>query len=134
MESDSPSGWMYKPFSSVILICSINGERLTLWMDVQPFLSVILNQWRATHKLDGCTAILVSDSDLLNQWRVTHPLDGCTAILVSDSDLLNQWRATHRLDGCTAILVSDSDLLNQWRATHNLDVFPIYPVSKFMST
>ena len=57
-------------------------------------------------------------------------LDGCSAILVSGSDLLKHWRGTHILDGCSALLVSGSDLLNHWRVTYILDVFPIYLISK----
>jgi len=46
--------------------------------------------------------------DLLEQWRATHKLDACSAIVASDFDLLEQWRATHKLDACSAIVVNGS--------------------------
>ena len=61
-------------------------------MGVQSFLSVVskmLKDRRVTHILDGCSALLVSDSDLLKKdWRETHILDKCSAILIIGSDLL----------------------------------------------
>ena len=62
-------------------------------MGVQSFLSVVskmLKDRRATHILDGCSALLVSGSDLLKKkdWRETHILDKCSAILIIGSDLL----------------------------------------------
>ena len=88
-------------------MCSNTGERLTSWMGVQPFLSVsdLLNHWRGTHNLDGCSAVLVSVSDLLKHWRATHLLDGCSAILVSVSDLLKHCKGTGMLDRHLATLV-----------------------------
>jgi len=68
--------------------------------------------WRGTHKLEWCSAILVSGSDPLKHWERdsgTHILKECSAILISGSDLLKHWRGTHMLEGCSAILISESD-------------------------
>ena len=37
-------------------------EGLTFWMHVLVSTSDLLKYWRGTHKLDSCSAILVSDS------------------------------------------------------------------------
>ena len=85
--------------------------------------SDLLKHWRETHKLDGCSPLLISDSgsDLLQHWRETHWLDGCSPVLVSGSDLLKHWRETHCLDGCSPLIVSGSDLFEDWKETHSLD-------------
>ena len=85
---------------------------LLMWTGIQPFLSVDLicsNREQLT-KLDRHSA-LVSGSDLLKHWRATHKLDRHSAILVSRSDLLKHWKATHSLDRHSALLVKGSDLL-----------------------
>ena len=109
--------WMHvQPFSSVVLICSNSVERLTRWMHVQPFLSVVLIGSNIGVRLTNCysgTADLVSSSELIQQWRATHRLDAWTVIFVSGSDPLKQWRTTNQLDACTAVLISGSDPLKQ---------------------
>ena len=104
----------------------------------------LLKHQRWTHKLDGCsvilisgcdsnieegltswmdvqpmTAILVSGSNLLKQ-RKTHtlPVDECSAFLISGSDLHKHWRGTHALNGCS-LLVSGCDLLKHWEGLTN---------------
>ena len=61
-------------------------------MDVQPFLSVVL----VAPKLNGLTCWMhvqiVSGSDWLKNWRETHFLDSCSAILVSGSNQLKHWK------------------------------------------
>ena len=111
-------------FSSVILIRSKTGERLTPWMvSHSHHWSDLLNlkDCIATHKLNGYSTILVSSSDPLIDWRATHFLNGCSAILIIGSDLLKDWRATYTLNGCSAIPISGSDLLKDRRETHSLD-------------
>ena len=58
--------------------------------------------------------VQVSGCDHLKYWRATHRLDECSVILVNGYNHLKHWRATHNLDGCLAILVSGSDLLKHW--------------------
>ena len=114
-------------------------------------MDLICSNIGGTHILDGCSAILVSGSDLLKAsntgegltrwmpvgvqpfWSVdvtqicsnigTHKLNGCSALLVSGlgCDVLKHWRGTHMLDGCSAFLVSGSDPLKHWRETHKLN-------------
>ena len=74
-----------------------------------------------THKLDKCSPVLISGSDLFKHCIDTHSLDVCSPILVSDSELLKHWRATYILDGCSPVLVSGTDLLKHWGMTHCLD-------------
>ena len=45
------------------------------------------HQWRATHSLVTCSAIL-NDFDLLKHLRVTHSLDVCSVIFVKGSNIL----------------------------------------------
>ena len=44
-------------------------------------------------------SVLISNSHQLKNWRATHSLDVCSAILIIGSDLLKDWRVTHILDG-----------------------------------
>lgn len=46
------------------------------------------HQWRATHSLVTCLAILINDFDLLKHLRVTHSLDVCSVIFVNGSNIL----------------------------------------------
>ena len=75
-------------------------------------------------------SVSTSSSDLLKQ-RATHKLDACSAILVSDSDLLKYGtrRATHKLDVCSAIFFSDLLKHIGCRATHILDTYSTNLVS-----
>jgi hypothetical protein len=86
----------------VVLTCSNTKEQLTRWMNVQP--------------------------DLLKHWRATHFLGGCSAILVSNSNLIENWRVTHKLERCSASSVILIGLITGERLT--CYVFPIYLVSK----
>ena len=73
-------------------------------MHVQHFVSdyhlPVLKHWRQTHRLNVCSAILISGSYLLKHWRATHNLDKYSVVHISDSDLLTNkyWRATHKLE------------------------------------
>ena len=90
--------------------------------------------------LDGCSAILVSGSNLLkrlendslsgwvfshsHQWqmlRATHQLEGCSAILVSCSDLHHKHWSNLLAGQGSSSLISGHDLLHHWRVTHILD-------------
>ena len=82
-------------------------EWLTIWMHVQPFLSVVLIcSWRVTHMLDRQFSSVV-----LKQWSDSHP-GHMLATLISGSHLIKHWRTTHLLDTCSATLVSVSICLN----------------------
>ena len=94
--------------------------------------------WRATHILNGYSAVLVNGSDLLKH---SHP--GCLFIqspqssqsaqsLKSDSHTewegvhSHQWfwsaqtlEATHILNACSTIFISGSDLLKNWSNSHS---------------
>lgn len=136
-----------QPFPSVVLICSKTGEKLTLYINIQPL--SLLKDWRGTHILDGCSAALISGSDQLKDWSVTHSLHRCSCQWFSSAQ---NWRATYSLDGCSVTFISGSNLFKNWRVTHildvpksvilwsaerlesdslaGMDVFPIYLVSK----
>ena len=64
-------------------------ERLTSWIHVQPFLSVVLicSNTEETHKLNVGSAIM-SVVVICSKLERTHILDGCLAILVGGSTLL----------------------------------------------
>ena len=114
--------WMcIHPFSSVVLICSNTREQLTAWMHVYPILSVVsdpLKHWRATHSLDAYSSILVSGS------LVPSNSEGWLTIWMhvhpSLSVVLIPSNTTHILYTCSPSLVSDSNLVKQWRATYIL--------------
>ena len=96
--------------SAISSVIWSNIERLTSWICVQPFSSVVLTcPDTSREKLTSwiaCSAILISGFDLLKHQKVTYNLDMCSAILVSSSELIKQLRATHNLDACSAILIN----------------------------
>lgn len=131
--------------SGIVILSSHTGKRLTDWIHVQVFSSVVLifKHEETTHFLDAFSDILISDSDLLKHWRdslsgsmfshshqglwytqtperETHFLDACPAILVSDFVSAQTWEA-HHLDVYSTILISSSYQLKHRRATHSLD-------------
>ena len=101
-------------FLLVILIRSNTGK-LTRWMQVQLFLSVVLIFFNGWEKLTTwiCQPFTSVAVVLLKYWSATHILNMCSSVLISNSHLLKHWRTTHFLNACSNILVSgsESDLL-----------------------
>ena len=98
LERDSPSGWAFSQPNQLLG----SGEKL-----------------ESNSPLEWCSAKFFSSWDLVKHWRATHRLDGCSAnLVVSLSGQVNYWRATHSLHRCFQPTLS-----LDWRATHLLDEF-----------
>ena len=76
------TSWMdVHPFLSVVLICSSAGERLTYWMGVHRFLSVVL--------------ICSSTGEQLTAWIGVHPFLSMVLICSSTGERLTSWMGVH---------------------------------------
>ena len=122
------TAWMHvQSFSSVVLICSNTREGLTLWMHVQPFLSAVLiclNHWRGTHILDPrCTSSHSCQWSWSAQALKKDSHSGC---MFSHSCWwswsVQTLKRAHTLDACPVISVGDPNVLKNWR-THILDAY-----------
>ena len=120
---NSLAGYMFSSSCQWFWFAQTMESKLTIWMHVQPFSSVVLicsNSEEQTHSLDN----LISSSGLYKDWRAnslaecmfSHSLS--VALIFSNT---GEW--THMLNGNSAICyVSGSDLLKHWQVTNFLNV------------
>ena len=124
--------WIHvQPFLSVVLICSNTREQLTFWMYFQQLVSgsglLSIGKWPTFWMYVQPFSWLV----LFKHWKTTHSLKvfshSCQWFW---SESTQYWRVTHLLNACLVILISGSDLLKQRAATHFLKYISNYLVSE----
>ena len=94
-------------YSSVVQICSNTREQLTCWMHVQSSSVVLISSTKSDSPAE-CSVIFVSGTfaqPLESYWRATHFLEGHSAILINGLDLLTREQLTSYMC-CQIYLVS----------------------------
>ena len=108
----------------MVQICSNTGEQLTPWMFSHSHQRCSSDQTLATHRLDVCSAILISGSDLLKHWSdsqagwvFSHFLS-VVLIYSSTEEKLTCWTHVNTFSSVVLICSNTGEQLTRWMHVH----------------